>query len=127
MTISVSNINSIVVFAIGGAAHNSGGFQPISFNVEESAVVKASTGLINGAVAFNMYGYAGTAIIFNVSVGSHTYNIIRTSGTIHATEVTVEVIEVSDTHAGNIATPATATKQVNSPDTHNTKSKGIIS
>lgn len=126
VTVSVINSNSIVVFAIGGGASDSGGFQNVSFNVEESSVVKASTGLNQSAVAFNIYGYAAIAIIFNVSIGSHTYDIIRTSGTIHATKVTVEVIEVNDTHAGNIAVEATATKQINAADSHDTKNSNII-
>jgi len=59
--------------------------------------------------------------------GTFTYTVneddVTTYGTI---EVTLFFIKGTDTHAGIIATPATATKQINTPDTHTTHEREVL-
>lgn len=127
VTVNVVKPNSIVVFAITGSTSGSGSNSPMTFNVEESAVLIASTGSVNPFIAINLYGYSSMIILFNVGAGSHTYDISKTGGiALGILAVTVEVIEVNDTHVGNISTPATATKQINAVDSHGTKNTHLI-
>lgn len=84
-----------------------------------------------------------TVDLENVSVSAHTYTMrIRsisgnsfqygnggttdTNPDVIAPELTVAVTDFDDTHVGTIATPATATKQINTPDSHSTKRTEVI-
>jgi len=61
------------------------------------------------------------------SAGTHDYAVEEANGNSYgAISATLFFIAATDTHGGVIATPATATKQINSPDSHTTRQTEVI-
>ncbi len=124
--ITISNNNSTVGLAISGG-FSSGSSASVNVTVEESAVVKAS-GLLTMNRTFNLNLGVLLLYVHGVSAGAHTYDIVWGGGTKPGVgKVDAKVAEVNDSHAGTIATSATATKQVNVADSHTTHEGEILS
>ena len=61
--------------------------------------------------------------------GTFSYRIqitAESSGGLQYVALTANVIKITDTHEGIIPTPATATKQINTPDTHTTHETEVL-
>lgn len=100
VTVNVVKDGSIVIIAVGVSTGQNNG--PI-FDIEEATVVKGSGSIFVTGI-FQTKGGVDMVILFNVSAGNHTYDIIwttnrnKTSGFVQAI-----VIEVDDTHAANLS------------------------
>ena len=61
------------------------------------------------------------------SAGTHDYAVEEDDGNSYgAISATLFFIKATDTHGAIISTPATATKQINSPDSHTTRQTEVI-
>lgn len=63
----------------------------------------------------------------NPTAGTHTYTLVENNAnTFGGITAQLFFIQGTDTHAAEITTPATATKQINSPDSHRTQQTEVI-
>jgi len=120
-----SNASQAVSIAI---SHSSALFGSATFNVRMDGVT------VIGSISLSITGgdLKGVTFTFldNVS-GNHFYDIIYTveDASILMGIVSFIIIEVrfTDTHSAIIVSPATATKQIITPDSHTTHESGVLS
>lgn len=108
--------------------------------IREGSTVLVDTDVDQGATPVI---YTLSVDLTDVSVAAHTYTLrIRfisgsfqygnggttdTNPDVIAPLLVVALTDFADTHAGSIATPATATKQINVADSHTTKDSEVLS
>jgi len=85
-------------------------------------------------IALSMVTGGGLTITLNSTsfvdsspdVGNNSYAMIGVSGAGFKMQMILRVVDVTDNHQGIITTPATATKQINSPDTYRTHEQAVL-
>jgi len=120
--------NSVLVIVVAAAT-----FLANTNSTKSWKLVRDGTTTIDGP--FNLQASHGTQTQSNMRVftdenplaGTHTYTLVENDGNgFGAVNSTLFFIKGTDTHAAAITTPATATKQIITPDTHRTHETEVI-
>jgi len=110
----------------------SANFIPVSGNTTKAWLLKRGTTTIDtfALQAADSNSTEADIRLFtdsNPTAGTFDYNLVEDDpNTYGAITMQLFFIRGTDTHAGIITTPATATKQINSPDTHRTHEREVL-
>ena len=128
--ITFSNVltpaDSVLIIVVACATFSAAGAFSKDWLLKRDATTLDSFSLATGdtgSIDVNMRVFVDA----NPTAGTFDYTLTEDDATTFgAISVTLFFIKATDTHAGVIATPATAIKQINSPDSHTTRQTEVI-